>query len=164
MWCDRGRDPHLHVQVFLPPGIRRRHSQRCFAEPLFTNEKKGAIHETSYGMQVLGLHALQAHLFAIVLPLCRMFFSLGLRVESSPVFKTFFQVHLVLGAAGWNPQHVRSYSLGCIPPIWVPQVLVSHHCHHVFANFWMRQSRPLLFFPRVINFSTVTTIACCPFH
>ena len=38
----RGRDRHLHGQRFLPPGIRRRHSQRCLAEPLSTNEKKGA--------------------------------------------------------------------------------------------------------------------------
>ena len=55
---------------------RRRHSLRRLAEPLSTNEKKGAIHETSYGMQVLGLHAFMAHLFAIVLPLCLMFFFL----------------------------------------------------------------------------------------
>ena len=80
----RGRDPRLHGQVFLPPGIRRRHSQRCLAEPLSTNEKKGAIHETSYGIQVLGLHALLAHLFAVVLPLCLVFFLIGLHDESSP--------------------------------------------------------------------------------
>ena len=66
--------------------VRRRHSLRRLAEPLSTNEEKGAIHETSCGMQVLGLHALMAHLFAIVVPLCLMFFfSLGLRDESSPV-------------------------------------------------------------------------------
>ena len=71
----RGRDPHLLGQVFLPLGIRRRHSRRCLPEPLSTNEKKGAIHETSYGMQVLGLHTLQAHLFAVILPHCLVFFS-----------------------------------------------------------------------------------------
>ena len=38
--------------------VRRRHSQRRFADPLSTNEKKGAIHETSYSIQVLVLHAL----------------------------------------------------------------------------------------------------------
>ena len=70
----RGRDHHLHGQVFLPLGMLRRHSQRCLAEPLSNNEKKGASHETSYGMQVLGLHALLAHLFAVILPLCRVFF------------------------------------------------------------------------------------------
>ena len=41
---------------------------------------------------------------------------------------------------------------------------VWHHCHHVFENFWMRQSKLSLFFPRVNNFSIVTTFACCPFH
>ena len=54
--------------------VCRRHSLRRLAEPLSTNEKKGAIHETSYGKQVLGLHALMAHFFAIVLPL-RLIFS-----------------------------------------------------------------------------------------
>ena len=31
---------------------------------------------------------------------------------------------------------------------WVPQVLVWHHCHHVFERSWTRQSRPSPFFPR----------------
>ena len=39
-----------------------------------------------------------------------------------------------------------------------------HHFHHVFGNFWMRQSKPSLFFRRVNNFSIVTTVACCPFY
>ena len=54
--------------------------------------------------------------------------------------------------------------LGCISPTWDSQVHVWHHCHHVFANSWTRQSRPSLFFPRVNNFSIVTTIAFCPFR
>ena len=33
-----------------------------------------------------------------------------------------------------------------------------NHCHHVLANFWTRQSRPSLFFPRVCTFSVVTTM------
>ena len=72
-------------RCFCRQEVRRRHSQRRLAEPLSTNEKKGAIHQTSYGMQVLGLHAPQARLSAFVLLLCLMFFSLGLHDESSPV-------------------------------------------------------------------------------
>ena len=53
---------------------------------------------------------------------------------------------------------------GAFPLIWVSKVLVWHHCHHVIANFWTRQSRLSLFFPRAFIFSIVTTIACCPFH
>ena len=59
---------------FFRQEVRRRHSQRRLVELLFTNEKKGAIHETGYGTQALGLHAPQARLFAIVLPICLMFF------------------------------------------------------------------------------------------
>ena len=61
-------------RCFCRQEVRRRHSQRRLAEPLSTSEKTGAIHETGHGMQVFGLHA-QARLFAIVLPLCLMFFS-----------------------------------------------------------------------------------------
>ena len=43
-------------------------------------------------------------------------------------------------------------------------MLVWHHCRHIFARFWTRQSRPSPFFPRVNNFSIVTTIACCRFR
>ena len=38
--------------------VRRRHSQRRFAESLSTNDKKGAIHETSCGIQIFGPNAL----------------------------------------------------------------------------------------------------------
>ena len=37
--------------------VLRRHSQRRFAEPLSTNDKKGAIRETSSGIQICGPHA-----------------------------------------------------------------------------------------------------------
>ena len=53
---------------------------------------------------------------------------------------------------------------GAFPLIWVPKVLEWHHCHHVIASSWTRQSRPLLFFSRVNNFSIVTTNACCRFR
>ena len=43
-------------------------------------------------------------------------------------------------------------------------MLVWHHCDHVFARSWTRQSRPSPFFPRVNNFLTVTTNACCRFR
>ena len=56
---------------------------------------------------------------------------------------------------------MQSGSLWCISHIWVSQVQVWHHCQHVFASSWTRQSRPSLFFPRVRNFSIVTTNACC---
>ena len=36
-----------------------------------------------------------------------------------------------------------------------------HHCHHVFARSWTRQSRPSQLSPRVHNFSIVTTNASC---
>ena len=48
--------------------------------------------------------------------------------------------------------------------ILVSQVLVWHHCHHVFASSCTRQSRPSFSFPRVNNFSIVTTNACCRFR
>ena len=100
--------------------IRRPHSQWRFAEPLSTNEQKGAIHETSCGIQIFGPNALpddvylnkhqylripicddaaplshqrwhlgpfQACLSAIVLLLCLMLFSLGMHVESSPIYR-----------------------------------------------------------------------------
>ena len=46
--------------------------------------------------------------------------------------------------AGWNPQYVQL--CGAFRPIWYSKVLVWHHCHHVFENSWIRQSKPLLFF------------------
>ena len=59
---------------------------------------------------------------------------------------------------------MQSCSLWCISPTWVSQVLVWHHCHHVFARSWMRQFRPSPFSPRVHNLSIETTNACCRFR
>ena len=62
-------------------------------------------------------------------------------------------------------QNTCSLSLcGAFPTSGSHKVLVWHHCYHVFASSWMRQSRPSFFFPRVNNFSIVTTIACCWFR
>ena len=83
-----------------------------------------------------------------------MFFSLGLHVESSPVYR-----------------HSSKYSLCKVSPFGfriravilsvkrflhrVLQVLVRHHCSMLAVKS---------FFPRVNNFSIVTTNACCPFR
>ena len=70
----RGRDRHLHGQVYLPPGSTQTSFAATSCRTTVHQREKGAIHETGYGTQVLGLHAPQARLFAIVLPLCLMFF------------------------------------------------------------------------------------------
>ena len=88
-------------------------------------------------MQVLGLHGLSGpSLCDCPASLSDVFFSLGLH---------------------WIPQYVQSYSLVYFLTIWVSQVHVWHHCHHVFEIFWMKQSRPSPLCPRDNIFSIVTT-------
>ena len=84
-----------------------------------------------------------------------MFFSLGLHVESSPENEILPNTPCV--RCRWLESTIRAVcSLWCCSPTWVSQVLVWHHCHHVLANTF--------FFPRVSNFSIVTTNACCRFR
>ena len=45
-----------------------------------------------------------------------------------------------------------------------PKLLVWHHCQHVFAIPWTRQSRPSPFCLVLNTFSAVTTNACCRFR
>ena len=84
--------------------------------------------------------------------------------ELPPIFYPFFHKHIVQGLTGWNPLYKQSTFCVTFPFLWGYQVLVWHHCHHVLASSWTRQSRPLPFFPRGCTFSMVRTIACCPCH
>ena len=88
----RGRDRHLHGQVFLPPGIRIRHSQRCLAEHCPPPKRKAQFSKPVTACRFLACMVSLAHHFSIILPPCLMFvfvkkkkLSLGLHDESSTV-------------------------------------------------------------------------------
>ena len=72
---------------------------------------------------------------------------------------TFFKASLV----GIQFYHQSTLCVTFLVP-WDNQVLVWHHCHHVFTSCSARQSRPLPFFPPGCTFSMVKKIACCPCH
>ena len=92
----------------------------------------------------------------LVLLLCLLFFSLGLHVESSPVSKHSSK-NTLCKESPVGIHNTCNHVCGVFPSTWVPQVLVWHQCHHVFAMSWTRQSRPSPFFPRENNFSIETT-------
>ena len=79
--------------------------------------------------------------------------------------ETMVPLYLIFSSEESMESKIRAIMLSVVHFLFlgISKVLVWHHCHHVFANFWTRQSRPSLFFPRGSTLSAVTTIACCPY-
>ena len=86
---------------------------------------------------------LQAHLFTIVLLLCPMCSS----DESPPAYCHSSKYALFKVSPDGIHNKCSNAICGAFLLIWVSKVLVWHHCRHVLASSWTRQSRPLLFFP-----------------
>ena len=164
----RGRDPHPHGQVFLLLGIRWHHLQRCLAEPLFTNEKRGANSRS-----LLWRAGPWAACFL---------WPISWRLSCLSVWCLFSFSHQDCMMSRRRPTAIppstpclrcrRLESTNRAVMLSVMYFLLSefqkvlewHHCHQVIADFWTRQSRLSLFFPRAFIFSFLTTNACCLFH
>ena len=93
-----------------------------------------------------------AYLLAVILPLCLVFVffsSIGLRDEWPLAYS-----------------HSSMYAFFKVSPVGIHNSCSHALCesHHGIADFWTRQSRLSLFFPRALIFSFLTTNACCAFH
>ena len=86
------------------------------------------------------------HLLACVLLLCLMFFSLGLHVESSPVFRHSSKYSMCDVVS--LESRTRAVMLsGCISATWVSQMHVWHHYHPHFPKLLDKTSQDLRSFP-----------------
>ena len=93
-----------------------------------------------------------------------VFFSLGLHVESSLVYRHFQNTPCVKCRRLESKIRAVMFSVEHFARLGFTSAGVAPLPPRFRASSWTRQSRPSPLFPRVNNFSIVTTNACCRFR